>query len=76
MIVFRTCGCGSTISYKSVDGQVVSCEAVVLVLVGLPARGKSFICGAVVRHGRSEAPGLLGWYNDSSKPKPIIGDGL
>ena len=31
--------------------QVVSCEAVVLVLVGLPARGKSFICGAVVRPG-------------------------
>ena len=32
--------------------QVVSREAVVLVLVGLPARGKSFICGAVVRCGR------------------------
>lgn len=35
---------------KTADPQVVSCEAVVLVLVGLPARGKSFICGAVVRH--------------------------
>ena len=33
------------------------CEAVVLVLVGLPARGKSFICGAVVRPG-TETPSL------------------
>jgi len=32
------------------DPQVVSREAVVLVLVGLPARGKSFLSGAVVRH--------------------------
>eukprot|EP00913_Durusdinium_trenchii_P006468 g6079.t1 len=35
---------------KTADPQVVSREAIILVLVGLPARGKSFICGAVVRH--------------------------
>ncbi|CAJ1454351.1 unnamed protein product [Effrenium voratum] len=35
---------------RTADPQVVSREAVVLVLVGLPARGKSFISGAVLRH--------------------------
>jgi len=35
---------------RTADPQVVSREAVVLVLVGLPARGKSFLSGAVVRH--------------------------
>jgi len=37
---------------RSADPKAVAREAVVLVLVGLPARGKSYLSGAVVRHLR------------------------
>jgi len=34
------------------DPKAIMCENIVLVMVGLPARGKSYISGAIVRHLR------------------------
>ena len=48
------------------ESQVVSREAVVLVLVGLPARGKSFISGAVLRRGCSKTLFLRLHWEESS----------
>ncbi|CAE8618455.1 unnamed protein product, partial [Polarella glacialis] len=37
---------------RATDPKAVACEAVVLVLVGLPARGKSYLSNTVLRHLR------------------------
>mmetsp|Transcript_96958 Transcript_96958/g.269773 ORF Transcript_96958/g.269773 Transcript_96958/m.269773 type:complete len:499 (+) Transcript_96958:192-1688(+) len=37
---------------RTADPKAVACENLVLVMVGLPARGKSYLSGAVLRHLR------------------------